>query len=266
MRLLALTVCLILTSPALAQDKPERPRKPEKPTSTYVPIQKSRSPETVLEKDEEEREPPKGLFQIRGSYRFSFIDGTRIGSDEGFFLGDKPTADRAFRNGNGVSIDIIRWFTPIISLHYNVSHERFLGRTVTTPVNRVRFDDLEVLKTSIGPRLSLPVDVSSGKAGNPRAVEEMRGLIPYLRIGLGWAITSRVDVRLAGGQRLPYWSQTGSFLFSVGIGFEYQVEGFGVFFESGIDTFGPMRGVKEPEAKNFHVTDFPYSFGLSWRF
>lgn len=255
-----------------AQGKREPPKKGWRRPDGYRPLRRptepatpDRAPRFPGARERKKEKPPKGLFQARFYYRYSFLNGTDIGKDQGFFLGDPPTADEAFRNSHGAGFVIERWITPSLAIHTSISYQRLKGRTVTTPVDRVSFDDLDLLKISIGPRLSWPVTIDSNRWGDATAVAEMEGMIPYARLGFGWAVSSSVDVRLQNGQKVDFWSQGGSFHFVFAIGFEYRWHDLGAYLEFGVDTFGPLND-QTSEAKSFAGTEFPFILGVNLRF
>lgn len=255
---------LLMAPIAWAQEKPgEKSEGWQKPEG-YKPL--PRPSELIPPPEAPPDEAVSGSFRLRLSYRRGFLNGSDIGKSEGFFLGERPKADEAFRDSRGVGVDLSWWFVPLAALQFSFSIERFQGRTMTTPVDRVRFDDLRLLKFSVGPRLNLPFGMDRRSWVQPGAILKMSGVTPYLRIGFGWALSSGVDVHLQNGQEVKYWSQSVSFHFILAIGFEYQADRLGIFCEFGIDTFGPLQGAREPEAKDWEGLEAPISFGLSWRF
>jgi hypothetical protein len=204
---------------------------------------------------------------VRLSYRRTWLDGGRIGRSEGIWQGAEPTLSDAFADSNGVALDFVWPITPFFSIQYSLSYEVFRGRTVTSAVDRVRFDDLHTYLTSIGPRLTLPLGLDPARWNEAADRSKVRGLVPYVRLGVGYALHSEVDVRLADGRKVGYFakSDAGHAVFAFGL--EFRTDRLGAFIEAfAIESCGKLSSVREPEGRDAQASGYPISFGLVWQF
>ena len=231
---------------------------------TWVPAQEPLLPSTPRR---EEYIPFGDVFQLRALFRHGFLHGNSIGRPQGFFLGQTPKATDAWADSRGFGLSAEWWVVPIVALQTTVTYELFDGKTLTTPVDRVRFDDLGLVKSSVGLRLNFPFGLPLHRWADPKSIEAWQAVVPYVRSGMGLAVTQGVDVKLSNGQRVNYFAQSGSFLFTIAFGLEARFRNFGAFAEVlPYETWGPVEAAREPEAKDWHGSEFPFTLGISWRF
>ena len=254
--------------PARTPDGP-----PPGPTPRWSPLYEQPGargdppPALPSSRPEDEWVPFGDVFQLRAFQRHGFLHGNTIGRAQGFFLGQAPKATDAWADSIGFGLSAEWWVMPLLALQTTVSYEVFPGKTLRTPVDRVEFDDLGLLKSSVGARLNLPFGLPLHRWTDPPATEDWKGVVPYLRSGIGLAVTQGVDVRLSNGQRVNYFAQSGSFLFTIAFGLEARMGRFGLFAEVlPFEAWGPVESARDPEAKDWHGSEFPFTVGLSWRF
>jgi hypothetical protein len=214
---------------------------------------------------------PVARVHSRVYFQTSFLAGSEIGHDEGAFQ-DSPSFHLAFGPGIGGGFDFVYSVTPMLAFQYNLSFQQYSGREVDSGIDpqsggtSVDFGDMWALKTSVGPRLSFPIELPPEYWDDPEAIPYVHGLVPYVRTGIGYALSGEVDATI-GNNRTKYYNMTGSLHLTLGIGMEVHGKRWGCFVETfAVERWGPLEAAREPEAKEVTVIAFPFSFGVLYRY
>lgn len=235
----------------------------------YKPVEVPSETEVGFDLDLSKLEAPVARVHARGFFRFTYLSGNdEVGHDQSPLYLSAPTFNRAFQPGVGGGVDLVYTIVPFFSVQYNITFQYYSGRKITSGLNpgdSLTFKDLWVFETSIGPRLNFPLDLPGRLWHVKKAVPHVRGLVPYIRLGFGYALSGEVDATF-NSQEDQYYASTGSFHAVFAIGSEYHWKRWGAFVEMfAVDRFGPLDKV-QPSAKNTVVVGFPFSFGATYRF
>ncbi|MCZ6601398.1 MAG: hypothetical protein O6952_00165, partial [Planctomycetota bacterium] len=134
-------------------------------------------------------ELPLDHLHIRAWYRTTALTASKIAKSRGVWVGEAPRQNDALNPSIGFGADFVYSFTPLMSLTYSIGYEWFEGGRAAG----ADFHDFGYFLTSVGPRINFPLGLSPGDWSNPEAVPYVRGIIPYVRLGLGLALTSDID-------------------------------------------------------------------------
>jgi hypothetical protein len=130
----------------------------------------------------------------------------------------------------------------------------------------VDFADMWAFKTSVGPRLGFPIELPPRDWDDEEAIACVRGLVPYVRTGIGYALSGELDATI-GNNSSKYYNMTGSLHLTLGVGTEVHGRRWGGFVEVfAVERWGPLDAAREPEAKGVTVIAFPFSFGVIYRY
>jgi len=216
-------------------------------------------------------EAPVARVHSRAYFQTSFLTGNEIGHDEGAFQ-DSPSFNQAFSPGVGGGVDFVYSVTPMLAFQYNLSFQQYSGRKVDSGIDpqsgdtSVDFGDMWVFKTSVGPRLSCPIELPSKYWDDQEAIPYIHGLVPYVRTGIGYALSGEVDATI-GNRTSKYYNMTGSLHLTFGIGTEVHGKKWGGFVEMfAVERWGPLDAAREPEAKGVTAIAFPFSIGVLYRY
>lgn len=212
---------------------------------------------------------PVARVHARAFFRFTYLSGnSEVGHDNTTLFSSAPSFNRAFQPGLGGGFDLVYTLVPLFSLQYSINLQYYNGRKITSglaPGDELNFKDLWIFETSVGPRLNFPLDLESSAWTEKEAVPFVRGLVPYIRLGFGYALSGEVDATF-NSQEEQYYSSTGSFHMIFALGTEYHGEKWGGFVEMfAVDRFGPLDKVTT-SAKSVVVVGFPFSLGVTYRF
>ncbi len=231
----------------------------------------AREPEPDL-RDDEPFVPKAAIprISVGGFFKTSYLRGRSMGHPDGEFV-DPPDLDQVFRPGYGLGLTVLYSIVPMLAVQYDVSYQTYEGRRVSSGViagGSVDFGDLWVLQMDVGPRLQLPLELPSRFWDEAHSIPSVRGIVPFVRAGIGYSLSGDVDAEFSASRRTTYWSSTGSFYAAAALGTDIVGEHWGLRLEVvGIERWGPLDAAKSPEAKDVVVIAFPtISFGLTYRF